>query len=143
MPKWRKAAGDTTSTSTPSLRTASTAAATKTPDTWRSSRGYDVVRTQTRISDVRRRASSVLRRRQLQLVRRLVLQRKLEPANSDEHAFEEPAIRCQEVAEDADHDDLESADRKDGAEDQGLDVPSAVPGLVVVEKPPEDRERAE
>src|SRR5439155_1248258 len=82
----------------------STAAATKTPDTWRSSRGYDVVRTQTRISDVRRCASSVLRRRQLQLVRRLVLQRKLEPANADEHAFEEPAIRCQQVAEDADHD---------------------------------------
>ena len=49
--EFRNEAGETTSTSTPWIRRSSTASRRKAPATSASSRGYDVVRTQTRTEE--------------------------------------------------------------------------------------------
>ncbi len=60
-PKCRNDAGETTSTSTPAARRCSTASRTNTPATSSGVRGYEVVRTRTRIR--RAQAGRVVRRR--------------------------------------------------------------------------------
>ena len=57
-PKWRNEAGETTSTSTPGDRSASTASRTNTPATSSGPRGYDVVSTATFIRAARRAATA-------------------------------------------------------------------------------------